>query len=440
MNMKEILWLLLEIGVNLFQGLIISHYAYSILGDKYNRSFIKSGGLVNSFILTLTITIINYFIDFEGGYLCAYIGISFLYSLLCLKGEILKKFFVSSFPIICISAITALTANFFGVIFNKSINFIFSNQTLERFISVIVCQLIILYIYKVTLGLFKNKSDLTNNEWGLIIAVLFISIIIFGLLTFMAMQNIPDNTRIFIMMCILGIILINISTVYLILNLSKKNSIVRENQLLRIQHMYQLQYMDNAQVQYETFRKMRHEFKNHYIVIATLLEQCEYEEAKKYVEDNFNNTISKEIFINTNNSIFNAVLNSKIEIAKGMDIDISIDTINQFERIADIDLCSLISNMFENAIEGCRKTSKNRQIIFSAKKQGSGYFFSIKNTIEGSVLKDNPTLSTTKKDKQNHGLGVKIIKDIVKKYDGMIDFFEKDSYFVFNIIIKNKII
>ena len=434
--MKEILWLLLEIGVNLFQGIIISHYAYSILGDKNNRSFVKSGGLINSFILTLTITVINYFIDFEGAYLCAYIGISFLYSLLCLKGEILKKFFVSSFSIICISAITTLTANFFGVIFNKSINFIFTNQTLERFISVIVCQLIILYIYKVTLGIFKNKSDLTNNEWILIIAVLFISIIVSWLLTFMAMQNIPDNIRIFIIMCILGIILINISTVYLIINLSKKNSVVRENQLLRLQHMYQMQYMDNAQAQYETFRKMRHEFKNHYIVIVTLLEQGEYEKAKKYAEDNFNHTMSKEIFINTNNSIFNAVINSKVEIAKGLDIDISIDTINQFEGITDVDLCSLISNMFENAIEACRKIKENRQIIFSAKKQGSGYLFSIKNTIEGSVLENNPTLSTTKKDKLNHGLGVKVIKDIAKKYNGIVDFFEEDNLFICNILIK----
>lgn len=436
--MKEILWLLFEIGVNLFQGVIISHYAYALLGDKKSRAFVKSGGIVTSAVLALAITAFNYFTVFEGVYLCVYIGISFIYSLICLKGKVLKKFFVSSFSVICISAVTALTANFFSVIFNKSVNDIFANQTLERFISIIVCQMFILYIYKVTLGLFKNKSDLTNNEWILITAVLFISIIVLLLLTLMSMEDIPYNVRIIIVLCILGIILINISTVYLVINLSKKNSIIRENQLLRARNMYQTQYMNNAQAQYEAFRKARHEFKNHYVVIAALLEQGEYEKAKNYAEENLNYTAAKEVLINTNNSVFNAVVNSKAEIAKGFDTDVSIDTVDRFEKITDVDLCSLISNMFDNAIDACLKVKENRQIIFSAKKQGSGYLFSIKNTVNGSVLKDNPTLITTKKDKQNHGLGVKVIRDIAQKYNGMADFFEEDNLFICNVLIKTK--
>ena len=62
--MKDILWVLFEIGINLFQGLLISHYVYSILGDKEKRSFMKSGGLVCGFVLTAVITLINYFISF----------------------------------------------------------------------------------------------------------------------------------------------------------------------------------------------------------------------------------------------------------------------------------------------------------------------------------------------------------------------------------------
>ncbi len=438
--MTDILWLLFEIAVNLFQGTIISHYAYSILDDKHNRSFVKSGGLITSLILTVTITAINYLIDFEGLYLCTYILVVFIYTMICLKGQFLKKLFISSFSIIFISIVTILVANFFALLFNEPVSDIFANQTFERFISVIVCQLIILYIYKVTLGLFKNenRSDLTNNEWILIISVLFISIIVSLFLAFIAMQDIPNNARLPVVLSVLGIIIINIATVYLVINLSKKNSIVRENQLLRIQQMYQSQYMENAQNQYEAFRKVRHEFKNHYVVIATLLEQGDYEKAKKYVDDNFELINTKDVVINTNNSIFNAVINSKIEIAKSYDIDVSIDTINQFEGISDLDLCSLISNMFENAIEACQKVKEKRQIIFSAKSQGSGYLFSIKNTIENSILEKNPTLSTTKKDKENHGLGVKVIKDIAQKYNGMADFFEDEHLFICNIKLNIK--
>ena len=103
--MIDTLWQLLEVVVNFYQGIIISDYVYSILGDRKKRSFFKSGGIVCAFILTITISIINYFINFEGVYLCVYIGIVFVYSLICLDGKILKKFFVSSFSVIFISII-----------------------------------------------------------------------------------------------------------------------------------------------------------------------------------------------------------------------------------------------------------------------------------------------------------------------------------------------
>ena len=110
--MIDTLWQLLEVVVNFYQGIIISDYVYSILGDRKKRSFFKSGGIVCAFILTFTISIINYFINFEGVYLCVYIEIVFVYSLICLDGKILKKFFVSSFSVIFISIITSLVANF----------------------------------------------------------------------------------------------------------------------------------------------------------------------------------------------------------------------------------------------------------------------------------------------------------------------------------------
>lgn len=436
--MKDILWALFETGVNLFQGVLVSHYVYSILGDKEKRSFIKSGGLGCSVLLTVVITLINYFIYFEGLYVYAYIAIVFVYSLLRLKGKVLKKLFISSFSIIFISIVTALVANFSSVLFHRQLNDIFAAQSLERFISVLVCQLIILYIYKLTLGIFKheNKSDLSNREWVLILAVLFISIVILILLTFISLQKITDSIRWLIVICILGIVVNNIVTVYLVVNLSIKNSAVRENQLLRVQQKYQQQYLENAESQYETIRKLRHDFKNHNIVIASLLESGDFDKAKKYVSDYLDRRSVSGNYVNTGNNIVNAVVNCKAEVAKGLDIETSIVTVSDFSGIDDLDLCSLISNMFDNAIDACKKVNKNRQIHFSVKKDESSYTFCMKNSINGSVIKNNPDLITTKKDKHLHGLGTKIIKDIAKKYNGIADFFENDDIFICYIILK----
>lgn len=438
--MIDTLWQLLEVVVNFYQGIIISDYVYSILGDRKKRSFFKSGGIVCAFILTITISIINYFINFEGVYLCVYIGIVFVYSLICLDGKILKKFFVSSFSVIFISIITSLVANFFALLFNKSVNNIFLHQSLERFISIVICQLIILYVYKLTLGIFKkeNKNDLSSREWILILSVLFISVVIAGFLTLTSTQNVPSNTRLVIVICIAGIVLINIVTVYLVIDLSKKNSVIKENEMLRMQQVYQSNYIENAKAQYEIIRKMRHDIKNNYIVIGSLIKSGNIDKATKYINDNIHNFTLFANVINTNNDVVNAVINYKSAIAQELEIEVSIITVLDFDGISDIDLCSLISNLFDNAIEACKKMNSNKHIDFSIKKDESVYYFSMKNTIGHSVLEGNPELNTTKKDKIIHGFGTKIINDIAKKYNGAFDYYEENGYFICRIILKNK--
>lgn len=438
--MKEILWILLEVGVNLYQGLILSHYVYIILGDKKDKAFIKSGGIISAIILAINITTTNYLLNFdiEGLYLVTYIGIIFVYSLICLKGSILKKLFLSSFSVILIGIMTGFVTIFFGVIFDEPINEFLSQQGVERLVTIAVCQLIILYVFKVTSGIFKkdNKNDLKAHEWMLILWVLIISIVIAWLLTLMATEEIPHIARVMIVLSILGVIIINIVTVYLVVNLSRKSNAFQENQMLRMQQMYQEQYIENAQVQYETIRKLRHEYKNHNLVIASMLDNGKIEKARKYIGDNINQIELSGTYVNTNNYVLNAVINSKSEKAKGYNIKTTVFSVSDFTGIDDFDLCSLISNMFDNAIEACRKTEKEREIDFAIRKEEIGYMFSMKNTIESSVIKDNPTLMTTKKNKEFHGLGTKIIREIAKKYDGIVDFYEEDDRFTCNVLLK----
>ena len=60
----------------------------------------------------------------------------------------------------------------------------------------------------------------------------------------------------------------------------------------------------------------------------------------------------------------------------------------------------------------------------------------MKNTIEGSVLKENPHLNTTKKDNvEQHGYGLKSVRDIVKKYNGSMQINEQEGYFVVDVIL-----
>lgn len=109
---------------------------------------------------------------------------------------------------------------------------------------------------------------------------------------------------------------------------------------------------------------------------------------------------------------------------------------NGLKKIDDIDMCSLIGNLLDNAIEAQLNIIKdNRYIEVNMTNEDDILCISVKNAITGSVLINNNKLSTTKNDTKNHGLGTKIIKDIVGKYNGSIDYYEEDGFFCCDIRI-----
>ena len=86
----------------------------------------------------------------------------------------------------------------------------------------------------------------------------------------------------------------------------------------------------------------------------------------------------------------------------------------------------LIGNLLDNAIEECEKISDGEKEIIIKITKGRFYLnISVKNPTHCPVLKYNPDLVSTKEAKEFHGMGVKSIKNIVAKYDGLINIFCK---------------
>ena len=109
---------------------------------------------------------------------------------------------------------------------------------------------------------------------------------------------------------------------------------------------------------------------------------------------------------------------------------------SSFVGIDDIDLCRLLSNMLDNAITATSAIkSDDKRITVNISEDIGTYTFIIRNTIEESVLKNNPQLLSTKKNKEISGLGTGIIRDIAEKYNGKCDFYEKENEFCCSVIL-----
>lgn len=438
--MKNFLWELFEIAVNFFQGCIMIYFAYRFLGDKRGRTYLKSG-LFYSIIISLLITIFNRITFFEHFLALVHILIIFIYSVKNLKGSVLSKIFASVFPLLIILVSTAFTGNFVSVIFSTSLKEILSFNSIERCIAIIIEQLLIIYCVLLFLKAIKKsgneRSELAVGEWVLISIVLLVGIIMGAFLNFISLENISYNGRLLILFTFIGIIFVNIAVCYLVIDLGKKNEAVRENEILKIQQEYNNQYITNSNIEYDVIRKLRHDFKDNCSVIRSMLIDGNAEKAVNHIENYLGELVEPEIFVKTNNNVVNAVINSKFTVAKSLRVNVRCLCVSDFQGITDIDLCRLLSNMIENAVEACSESKRSdKQIYLKITSDEYKYCFILKNTIDTSVIEHNPKLNSKKKNVKEHGYGTKIIHDIAEKYSGQCDFYEDDDFFCCSVILK----
>lgn len=436
----SILWEVFEIAVNFLQGFILVFFPYSYLEDKKNRKFYKSPGIIYTIILATAISIVNRITTFEHFFVLLYVIVIFIYSFKNLCGTVLKKAFAAIFPLLIMAAISVLTVNSFSVLFNISPDYILNNYGMERCLTSLATQILIICVAGVSLKIIKktnNSTDLATIEWILISLVFVISIAVCAFLNFASFEITSSKGRTYVVIAFMGIILVNAVVYYLVVDLGKKNVAVRENEILKLQREYNRQYIANANTEYDLIKKLRHDFKDSYSVIYTLLSEGKTIKAMEHIENNIDILSQTEIFVRTNNDIVNAVVNARLSTAKSFGIDATCLSVMDFDGINDLDLCRLLSNMLENAVTACvNSTGNKRQIYLKITADENNFTFNLKNTIDCSVLANNKHLHTTKDMNGEHGYGTKIIRDIAEKYKGRCDFYEEDDLFCCNVVLK----
>lgn len=180
-------------------------------------------------------------------------------------------------------------------------------------------------------------------------------------------------------------------------------------------------------------RLLKHDMKNHIMVILSYIEEEKIDEAKIYTSKILDNLNKMYTYINVGNSLLNNILNNKLSKAKEMGIEIKAQIENlAFEYMDSMDFSALLNNLLDNAIDGAEKSGiKQLEIVISNQKGFDSIL--VKNSIDKSVLKNNPHLKSSKEE-EGHGFGIRQIKGITDKYNGMTDIYEKDGFFIINVV------
>lgn len=183
-------------------------------------------------------------------------------------------------------------------------------------------------------------------------------------------------------------------------------------------------------------RKIRHDIKNHMLVLISLINERKNEEAIKYIEGMSVLIEKTKPRFDSGNYIADAIINSKYILAESNNINLKLSGFIVSEEIENIDMVILLSNLLDNAIDGCKEIEGNKEInIYSVISKGV-WTLTVENPIDKKVEINNAgRVDTTKEDKKLHGYGLINIEGVAKKYGGMMKIKIEDGKFINKVVI-----
>lgn len=177
----------------------------------------------------------------------------------------------------------------------------------------------------------------------------------------------------------------------------------------------QLEIMQQSQ---RNIRSLRHDIKNHLILLQTYIASQEYDKALQYIESINEYMVVSGQFIHTGNQEIDAILNYMIGKAqsKGCKVETQIQVPNEC-FISKMDLNVLLSNLLDNALEALERVEQ-RYLYISMKYQKGVFAMCIKNSYDGTLIKKGKKYITRKNDIENHGIGLQNVNEVIEKYNG----------------------
>ncbi len=229
-------------------------------------------------------------------------------------------------------------------------------------------------------------------------------------------------------------------TVYTFKKMLQGEEEMRKNMIIQQQFNSQCNHSKNIEGFYKEIRSVMHDMNNHLSCLKNLAINNNMEEIKKYI-DNIAETISKLDFkIKTGNSISDAVINEKYNIAKAEGIEFTCDFMIPKETLVEpVDLCVILSNALDNSIEACNRikdSNINKKILIKSYIRDIYLIIEISNTAVDKIQYVQNKVITRKLDKLNHGIGISNIEATVKKYNGIVDIIEEKNKFILNFMLK----
>lgn len=187
---------------------------------------------------------------------------------------------------------------------------------------------------------------------------------------------------------------------------------------------------------YRQIRAWRHDYRNHIQLMKVLAANGDMEGIKVYLEELDKDLNTVDTVVKTGNHMADAILNSKISLARSRGITVQVDAhIPVKLRMSEIDLCCILGNLFDNAIEASMALPEEQRLIrvYMDTKNTQLYISFTNFTAVKKQSRMGKVFKTTKGE--GHGFGLVRIDSIIDRLDGYLSRNSEDGAFTTEILI-----
>lgn len=436
------MWSLIENAASLVECIIITGFTTLVLGYKNPRHKYLKYIIYTLAVFIDCIFLVNYLPPkiaetFPG---ILQILISFIYALLFLQGTVFLKCYISFISNYMIFLINIPVMLIFSGILNSSVH---TTIYMQGFIRIVILVLTKVLYFLLTFAFYKwykhnlKHADfrLNNFEW---FSMLLLSAISFAIGLYIFQTNINQFKPIVITVSSLTALAINALVLHCLLRSAQNRYKAEEIKFYQLENQAMKTNLDNYIKQEAEISKIKHDMENVALTTTTLLQEHDYAKLEKHFSQIINDLqVTDILHTDIKNVYLNAIIQQKYTKCKSKIKNVNFtcaadETFRKNEEIANIDiidLCTIIANLLDNAIEAYIECN-DYDIRINLDYINNSYRIEIANTIKGSVLSGNKTLKTSKSDTKNHGIGIKSVKSRAEKYNGKTEFTEENGQFV----------
>ena len=190
----------------------------------------------------------------------------------------------------------------------------------------------------------------------------------------------------------------------------------------------------------EEMREMRHDIKNQYLVMGVMLKEKRYDEMENYFNSMKTEFAQFPHFTDCGNAALNSIMNMETLKAASLRVNI-ISKINVPAELSVTvnDLCRILVNLIDNAMEAVQNLpEEERDIILAVKRTGNLVSIHVENRCAGPVAMRGGLPVTTKGDRDYHGYGMLSMRTVAEQYGGTLTVRVEDGVFLLDVVMADE--